>query len=156
MTSMSALANSSGEQAVHGWWWWEAEPKGGAFQLAGCPSTALSPHTVLLLDDEQRPARRTAAPPLPPSIISTPLNEMRFCSFSSLLVVVSTAAAAVAVIVSRSCQTQSQPNPIVNEYPGQVTGTINGTTAIVPIPYDVARSMIPAEYGILRQAYEVS
>jgi hypothetical protein len=154
MTSMSALANSSGEQAVHGWWWWEAEPKGGAFQLAGCPSTALSPHTVL--DDEQRPARRTADPPTIVSCCLTTLSEMRFCSFSSLFVVVSTAAVAVAVLVSRSCQTQSQPNPIVNEYPGQVTGTINGTTAIVPIPYDVARSMIPAEYGILRQAYEVS
>jgi hypothetical protein len=151
MTSMSALANSSGEQAVHGWWWWEAEPKGGAFQPFNCTFTAY------------RTRRRTEAcaedyqPPLPSSlIIFAPLNEMRFCSFSSLFVVVSTAAAAVAVIVSRSCQTQSQRNPIVKEYPGQVTGTINGTTAIVPIPYDVARSMIPAEYGILRQAYEVS
>lgn len=70
------------------------------------------------------------------------------------------------------CQTQSSPNPIVKEYPGQVTGkysnqeslrvsssdfqpgTINGTTAIVPIPLSVARSVIPSQYGILTAAYE--
>jgi hypothetical protein len=52
------------------------------------------------------------------------------------------------------CTTQSQPNPIARDRPTQVTGTINGTTAIVPIPYDVARSIVPAEYAILRHAYE--
>jgi hypothetical protein len=52
------------------------------------------------------------------------------------------------------CTSQSQPNPIAKEYPKAVTGTINGTTAIVPVPFDVARSIIPAEYGILRDAYE--
>ncbi|EGP89261.1 uncharacterized protein MYCGRDRAFT_108774 [Zymoseptoria tritici IPO323] len=53
-----------------------------------------------------------------------------------------------------TCKTHSQPNPIAKQYPKDVTGTINGTTAIVPIPYDVARSIIPSEYGILRDAYE--
>ncbi|KAI5367092.1 hypothetical protein Slin15195_G022250 [Septoria linicola] len=48
----------------------------------------------------------------------------------------------------------SQPNPIAKDRPTEVTGTINGTTAIVPVPYDVARSIIPAQYGILREAYE--
>ncbi|GIZ41887.1 hypothetical protein CKM354_000517500 [Cercospora kikuchii] len=52
------------------------------------------------------------------------------------------------------CKTQSQPNPIAKDRPTEVTGTINGTSAIVPIPYDVARSVVPAQYGILREAYE--
>jgi hypothetical protein len=64
------------------------------------------------------------------------------------------AASLHSVHASAFCQTQSQPNPIVNEYPDDVTGTINGTTAIVPIPYDVARSIIPSQYGILRAAFE--
>ncbi|KAF2086560.1 hypothetical protein K490DRAFT_44321 [Saccharata proteae CBS 121410] len=57
-------------------------------------------------------------------------------------------------VPSLLCTTQSQPNPIAKDRPTEVTGTINGTTAIVPVPYDVARSIIPAEYGILREAYE--
>ncbi|EME79254.1 uncharacterized protein MYCFIDRAFT_100513, partial [Pseudocercospora fijiensis CIRAD86] len=52
------------------------------------------------------------------------------------------------------CISESQPNPIRNTYPNEVTGTINGTTAIVPIPYSVARSVIPSQYGILTKAYE--
>jgi hypothetical protein len=60
----------------------------------------------------------------------------------------------VSALLSPHCETQSQPNPTVKEYPGDATGTINGTSAIVPIPYDVARSIIPSQYGILRDAYE--
>lgn len=52
------------------------------------------------------------------------------------------------------CTSQSQANPIVDQYPNEVTGTINGTTAVIPIPYDVARSIIPAQYGILTKAYK--
>lgn len=47
------------------------------------------------------------------------------------------------------CQTSSQPNPIVAEYPGLTTGTINGTVAVIPIPLSYARSIIPAEYPLL-------
>lgn len=53
-----------------------------------------------------------------------------------------------------SCQTRSKPNPIVQQYPKEVTGTINGTTAIIPIPYDLARSIVPSQYGILTRAYQ--
>ncbi|KAF7195211.1 hypothetical protein HII31_03417 [Pseudocercospora fuligena] len=52
------------------------------------------------------------------------------------------------------CISESQPNPIRNTYPNDVTGTINGTTVIVPIPYSVARSVVPSQYGILTKAYE--
>ncbi|KAF4636092.1 hypothetical protein G7Y89_g1988 [Cudoniella acicularis] len=49
---------------------------------------------------------------------------------------------------------QSSPNPIRNQYPNNVTGTLNGTVAMVPIPFSLARSIIPAKYGILTAAYE--
>lgn len=52
------------------------------------------------------------------------------------------------------CGRTSQPNPIAAQYPNDVTGTINGTSAIVPIPYAIARSIIPSQYPILRHAYE--
>ncbi|OBT67574.1 hypothetical protein VE03_03833 [Pseudogymnoascus sp. 23342-1-I1] len=47
----------------------------------------------------------------------------------------------------------SSPNPIGTLYPDSVTGTINGTIAVVPIPYALARELVPAQYGILRKAY---
>ncbi|MCJ1394046.1 hypothetical protein MMC18_006924 [Xylographa bjoerkii] len=50
---------------------------------------------------------------------------------------------------SLSCQTQSQPNPIAAEYPTLTTGTINGTVAVLPIEYALARSIIPSQYLIL-------
>lgn len=49
---------------------------------------------------------------------------------------------------------ESSPNPIATLYPGNVTGTINGTLAVVPIPYAEARSIIPSQYGILVNQYE--
>jgi hypothetical protein len=49
---------------------------------------------------------------------------------------------------------ESSPNPIASEYPGNVTGTINGTIAVVPIPYEEARRIIPSYYGILTHQYE--
>ena len=49
---------------------------------------------------------------------------------------------------------ESAPNPIAQTYPNNVTGTINGTIAVVPIPYSLARSLIPAKYGILKSAYK--
>ncbi|KAL5385304.1 hypothetical protein DPSP01_004763 [Paraphaeosphaeria sporulosa] len=52
------------------------------------------------------------------------------------------------------CRSHTQPNPITEDYPKDVTGVINGTTAIVPIPYAVARSIVPSKYPILTAAYE--
>lgn len=48
----------------------------------------------------------------------------------------------------------SQPNPIASQYPNSATGTINGTVAIIPIPYAQARSIVPAQYPILTKQYE--
>ena len=49
---------------------------------------------------------------------------------------------------------QSSPNPIAAAYPQNVTGTLNGTVIVVPIPFSVARSVIPAQYNIITQAYK--
>lgn len=46
-----------------------------------------------------------------------------------------------------------QPNPIALQYPSLVSGTLNGTTLIVPIPLAAARAAIPKEYGILEHVY---
>lgn len=43
----------------------------------------------------------------------------------------------------------SQPNPIPNYFPKGMTGVINGTYAVLPIDYELARSIIPRRYGIL-------
>ena len=49
----------------------------------------------------------------------------------------------------------SQPNPIASNYTGALigTGTANGTLAVIPIQYAIARSMIPAQYPILNHSY---
>jgi len=49
---------------------------------------------------------------------------------------------------------ESAPNPIASLYPNSVTGTINGTFAVVPIPFEMARNIIPSQYGILEAAYK--
>jgi hypothetical protein len=49
---------------------------------------------------------------------------------------------------------ESSPNPIASLYPNSVTGTINGTFAAVPIPFEMARNIIPSQYGILKAAYK--
>ncbi|KAF2657701.1 hypothetical protein K491DRAFT_315246 [Lophiostoma macrostomum CBS 122681] len=51
------------------------------------------------------------------------------------------------------CTTQDQSNPIASLYPGNATGTLNGTVAVVPIPLALARQLIPSQYGILEHAY---
>lgn len=66
--------------------------------------------------------------------------------------------AALAALVScqgqvNNCLTQTVENPIWQLFPGNVTGIINATMAIVPVPYSLARSIIPAKYDILRNAY---
>lgn len=49
--------------------------------------------------------------------------------------------------------TSSQPNPIAQQYPDVPTGTFNTTLAIVPIPLETARQLIPAQFAILEGAY---
>lgn len=54
-------------------------------------------------------------------------------------------------ILARS---ESASNPIAEQYSNDVTGTLNSTIAVVPISYTLARSIIPARYGILKNAYQ--
>ena len=48
---------------------------------------------------------------------------------------------------------QSQPNPIASIYPEDVTGTMNGTLAILPIPLAQAQEIVGPRYSILTAAY---
>lgn len=52
-----------------------------------------------------------------------------------------------------SCSSQSRPNPISEQYPDAPTGTLNTTLLVIPIPYETARQMVPAQWGILKHAY---
>ncbi|PHH79083.1 hypothetical protein CDD80_5642 [Ophiocordyceps camponoti-rufipedis] len=51
------------------------------------------------------------------------------------------------------CPSSSSPNPIADRFPDKVTGTLNGTTLIVPVDLAFARRVIPAEFGILEGLY---
>ncbi|KAI1646826.1 uncharacterized protein F4817DRAFT_339550 [Daldinia loculata] len=51
------------------------------------------------------------------------------------------------------CVSQDFPNQHAQQYPTLVSGNLNGTTLVVPIPLDMARQVIPNEYGILEEAY---
>jgi hypothetical protein len=51
------------------------------------------------------------------------------------------------------CIPYSQRNPIASQYPANITGTVNATLVLLPIPFAVARSIIPAKYAILKDAY---
>jgi hypothetical protein len=53
-----------------------------------------------------------------------------------------------------SARSDSSPNSIATLYPNNVTGTINGTIAVVQISYKLAWSIIPPQYGILKETYE--
>jgi hypothetical protein len=53
----------------------------------------------------------------------------------------------------QTCTSQSQPNPLASKYPTDVTGTLNGTISILPLPMALARSIIPSKYTILTEGY---
>ncbi|KAI0135797.1 hypothetical protein F4814DRAFT_37394 [Daldinia grandis] len=52
-----------------------------------------------------------------------------------------------------ACVSQDFPNQHAQQYPTFVSGNLNGTILIVPIPLDIVRQVIPYEYGILEEAY---
>ncbi len=51
------------------------------------------------------------------------------------------------------CTTYDQPNPLAELFPNNATGVLNATLAIIPIPLETARRLIPPQYGILERAY---
>ncbi|KAI0024561.1 hypothetical protein F4780DRAFT_775938 [Xylariomycetidae sp. FL0641] len=52
-----------------------------------------------------------------------------------------------------ACVSHNSPNPDAQQYPDFVSGNLNGTLLIVPIPLEKAREIIPDEYGIAEAAY---
>ncbi|KAK6833271.1 hypothetical protein PG987_007965 [Apiospora arundinis] len=76
-----------------------------------------------------------------------------FQTFVALLALVSSALGSPCKKTRDVCKTQSSPNPIAQQYPTHVSGTLNGTTLIVPIPLEQARALIPKEYTILENSY---
>ncbi|KAH7025419.1 hypothetical protein B0J12DRAFT_365209 [Macrophomina phaseolina] len=52
-----------------------------------------------------------------------------------------------------ACSSKSQPNPIASTYPDHITGTINGTIAVLPLDLRLAQEVIGPEYRILTAAY---
>ena len=80
---------------------------------------------------------------------------MRFLVLPVLCILCSIASASFIFGLRSRSESESSPNPIKQLYPwNTVTGTINGTVSVVPIPYELARSIIPAKYNILSSAYE--
>ena len=65
----------------------------------------------------------------------------------------STAPQTLNAVAAGVCQSNDQPNPIASTYPNNATGVLNGTIAVVPIPLDLARQLIPSQYRILEHAY---
>lgn len=51
------------------------------------------------------------------------------------------------------CATHDHANPLAELFPNNATGVLNATLAIIPIPLEAARRLIPPQYGILEQAY---
>jgi hypothetical protein len=110
---------------------------------------ALLAHPVLALITIQRPKMHAKSTNLQYFIVS----------FISLLVL-RYASTAYSVIFNQDpvatfgeCVSQDQPNPIASLYPMNATGTLNGTIAILPISLELARQLIPPQYGILEHAY---
>ncbi|KAH6626487.1 hypothetical protein B0J18DRAFT_365003 [Chaetomium sp. MPI-SDFR-AT-0129] len=51
------------------------------------------------------------------------------------------------------CHTHDPPNPLAASFPNNSTGVLNATLAIIPIPLETARRLIPSQYKILEHAY---
>jgi hypothetical protein len=52
-----------------------------------------------------------------------------------------------------ACSTLDHHNTLADMFPNNATGVINATLAIIPIPLEAARRLIPPQYGILERAY---
>lgn len=78
---------------------------------------------------------------------------LSFVSILALRYVSSAYLSRTAPIIMDICETKDQPNPIASLYPGNATGTLNGTVSIIPISLNLARNLIPPQYRILEHAY---
>ncbi|KAL2146547.1 hypothetical protein VTI28DRAFT_3438 [Corynascus sepedonium] len=57
------------------------------------------------------------------------------------------------VVTIETCTTHDHHNPLAELFPNNATGVLNATLAIIPIPLETARRLIPPQYGILEHAY---
>ena len=46
------------------------------------------------------------------------------------------------------------PNPIAGDHTGTPTGVLNGTVALLPVDFEIARQFVPQQYPILTAAYK--
>jgi hypothetical protein len=51
-------------------------------------------------------------------------------------------------------QSESFPNPLKSRFPNNITGTINSTIFVVPIPYVQVDAVISSRWPILRHAIQ--
>lgn len=51
------------------------------------------------------------------------------------------------------CTSRDHHNTLAELFPNNATGVLNATLAIIPIPLETARRLIPPQYGILEGAY---
>ncbi|OIW30235.1 hypothetical protein CONLIGDRAFT_681011 [Coniochaeta ligniaria NRRL 30616] len=58
-----------------------------------------------------------------------------------------------AITPDQICVSRDLANPIASLFPNNATGVLNATLAIIPIPLETARRLIPLQYGILEHAY---
>jgi hypothetical protein len=53
----------------------------------------------------------------------------------------------------RACESHDHHNTLAELFPNNATGVLNATLAIIPVPLETARRLIPPQYGILEGAY---
>jgi hypothetical protein len=51
------------------------------------------------------------------------------------------------------CASHDHHNTLAELFPNNATGVLNATLAIIPIPLETARRLIPPQYSILERAY---
>ena len=95
-------------------------------------------------------------PPFSPAVIQkiNQLSTLPSLINASQLLAGLTPAELAAFLASANTSTtnNSQPNPIAKTFPNMTTGTINGSFVVLPLDYNLARTIIPRKYGILKQS----
>ncbi|KAL2261015.1 hypothetical protein VTK26DRAFT_4810 [Humicola hyalothermophila] len=51
------------------------------------------------------------------------------------------------------CASHDHSNPLAELFPNNATGVLNATLVIIPVSLEIARRLIPPQYGILERAY---
>ena len=99
-------------------------------------------------------------PPFSPAVIQEidQLSTLPSLINTSQLLAGLSPAQLAAFLASASTDTtnNSQPNPIAKTFPNMTTGTINGSFVVLPLDYNVARTIIPRKYGILKQSIKAN